>query len=61
MTATTMETRDLVRLTDEELLDANSRDGDPARNGATGSHQCACAAVPWTSTTPGRPAQPQVR
>jgi RNA polymerase sigma-B factor len=30
MTATTMETRDLVRLTDEELLDANSRDGDPA-------------------------------
>jgi RNA polymerase sigma-B factor len=30
MTATTMETRDLARLTDEELLDANSRDGDPA-------------------------------
>ena len=30
MTATIMEMRELARLTDEELLDANSRDGDPA-------------------------------
>ena len=30
MTTTIMETRDLARLTDEELLDANYRDGDPA-------------------------------
>ncbi|MFZ0379161.1 MAG: SigB/SigF/SigG family RNA polymerase sigma factor [Solirubrobacteraceae bacterium] len=30
MTATIMQTRELARLTDEELLDANSPDGDPA-------------------------------
>jgi RNA polymerase sigma-B factor len=30
MAATTMEARDLARLTDEELLDARFRDGDPA-------------------------------
>ena len=30
MAATIMERRDLARLTDEQLLDAHSRDGDPA-------------------------------
>lgn len=30
MAATTMEARDLARLTDEALLDARFRDGDPA-------------------------------